>query len=110
MGQLKNGALTLPTDTTHKNLPALREIQKACSIETIYHQVKSLLDGNESVAKKAAIFLCHKHTETPLKEIGAHFGISDSGVSLASHRFSETLKRNRKLRKKIGEIQSHLNL
>lgn len=94
----------------YKNLPALREIKKACSIESIYYQVKILLDDSESVARKAAIFLCHKYTGTPLNEIGAYFSISDSGVSLASHRFSATLKRNRKLRKKIGEIQSQLNL
>lgn len=94
----------------YKNLPALREIKKSCSIEPMYYRVKILLDDSESVAKKATIFLCHKYTGASLKEIGAHFGIGDSGVSLASHRFSVTLKRNGKLRKKIIEIKSQLNL
>ncbi len=94
----------------YKNLPALREIKDTHSIESIYSKVKVILDGSESVARKATIFLCHQYTGSPLKEIGLHFGISDSGVSLASRRFSETLKRNRKLRKRIEEIQNQLIL
>ena len=94
----------------YKNLPALREIRKVSSIDSIYSQVQILLGDSESVARKAAIFLCHKYTGASLKEIGVQFGISDSGVSLASHRFSQTLKGSRRLRKKIGEIQSQLGL
>ncbi len=44
-----------------------------------------------------------------LKEIGAHFGISESGVSLASYRFSQVLQRDKKLRKKIEQVQNQLN-
>ena len=94
----------------YKNLPALREIKKTCSIESIYKQVKILLDDSDSVARKVTIYLCHKYSGASLNEIGAQFGISDSGVSLASHRFSETLKGSRRLRKKIREIHSQLNL
>jgi hypothetical protein len=100
----------LKRKSNDRNLPALREIKKAGSIESIYNNVKHFLNDNESIVRKAAIFLCHQHNGTPLKEIGAHFGIGESGVSLASHRFSQTLKRNRKLRKRMEEIQSALNL
>jgi len=94
----------------YNNLPALREIKKTCSIELIHNQVRVLLGDSESVARKAAIYLCHKYTGATLKEIGAQFGISDSGITLASHRFSEILKRSRRLRKKIDEIHNQLNL
>ncbi len=78
--------------------------------DSIYKKVKFLLGDNDSIARKASIFYCHRFNGVPLKEIGAHFGISESGVSLASSRFSQVLQRNKKLRKKIELVQNQLNL
>ena len=57
-----------------------------------------------------APFLCQGHTGEKLKDIGAHFGIGESGVSQASRRISDKIKNDKKLRGKIRKIENKLNL
>jgi chromosomal replication initiation ATPase DnaA len=40
------------------------------------------------LARGVKIYLCHKHTEKMLKEIGQHFDIGDFGVSQAGRRIA----------------------
>ncbi len=56
------------------------------------------------------LYLCHRHSRSTLKEIGSFFGIGESAVSQASHRFKMALDDDRKLRKKINYISKRLNL
>ena len=45
-----------------------------------------------------------------MAEIGKSFGIGESGVTQASKRFSERLKKDKKLRKTTEKIKKELNL
>lgn len=92
-----------------RNLPALRELSKASTTEII-KEVNSIFAKDPSLAKKIAIYLCHKHSGRTLKEIGAHFGIGESGVSQTSRRLELTIQQDKKLREKIKHIGNGLRL
>jgi REP element-mobilizing transposase RayT len=93
-----------------RDLPALRELRKIESIDLVYREVKFLLGDNKSISKKATLYICHQFSGKGLKEIGAHFGIGESAVTLASHRFKTVLQRDRKLRKNLKLIVEKLTL
>ena len=45
-----------------------------------------------------------------LKDIGKHFGIGESGVSQACRRVSHKIDRDKKLKRKIGNIEKKMKL
>jgi REP element-mobilizing transposase RayT len=92
-----------------KNIPALREIRKT-SLEAITEAVGQEFRDEPELARKAALYLSHRHSGRPLQEIGSKFGIGESGVSQASGRFNVELERNRKLKRRIDRIRKTLDL
>jgi REP element-mobilizing transposase RayT len=93
-----------------RNLPALAELTTGPTIEEISNEVKAILQEDTALSRKASLYLCHRYSRRTLKEIGNYFGIGESAVSQASHRFKLTLDNDRKLRKKINSISKRLNL
>ncbi len=63
-----------------------------------------------SLSRKAALYICHQFSGKSLKEIGEHFSICESAVTLASSRFKKAIQKDRKLRKNIELIKGKLNL
>ena len=51
-----------------------------------------------------------RYQDGRLAEIGKSFGIGESGITQASKRFSERLKKDRKLRKATERIKKKLNM
>ena len=94
----------------NRDLPAIRELKRIVDIDLIYEEARVLLGDSNRVSKNAALFICHLYSGKMLKEIGEYFGISESAVSLASSRFNQKMKWNRKLRKSIDLIIIKLNL
>ena len=66
--------------------------------------------GENGTSKKAAIHISHHYSGKSLKEIGAFYGISASGISLASSRFMKIIRWNVRLRRNIEEVIQKLNL
>ncbi len=93
-----------------RNLPALAELTTGPTIEEISNEVKVVMEEDTALSGKASLYLCHRYSRRTLKEIGSYFGIGESAVSQASHRFKLTLDNDRKLRKKINSISKRLNL
>jgi len=93
-----------------RNLPALAELTTGPTIEEITNEVKVVMEEDTALSRKASLYLCHRYSRRTLKEIGSYFGIGESAVSQASHRFKLTLDNDRKLRKKINSISKRLNL
>lgn len=93
-----------------RELPALRELKKIERINLVYKEVKNLIGDSDSISKKAALYICHQFSGKSLKEIGDHFGICDSAVTLASYRFKKVMQRDRRLRKNIELIVEKLYL
>ncbi len=94
---------------SHQDVPALRELKRVERLDIISKEVKTEM-GENGTSKKAAIYISHQHSGKSLKEIGAYFGISASGVSLASSRFMKTVRWNIRLRKNIEAVIKKLNL
>lgn len=93
-----------------RELPALRELKKIERIDLVYKEVKNLIGYSDSISKKAALYICHQFSGKSLKEIGDHFGICDSAVTLASYRFKKVMQRDRRLKKNIELIVEKLYL
>ncbi|GBE00513.1 chromosomal replication initiator protein DnaA [bacterium BMS3Abin07] len=62
------------------------------------------MEEDVALSRKASLYLCHRYSRKTLKEIGSYFGIGESAVSQASHRFKRKLDKDRKLSKKITYI------
>lgn len=92
-----------------RNLPALKELIKSKDIAKTHKEVEAIFNNKASLSKKFTLYLFHKYTDKPLKEIGTYFGIGESAVSEASRQFDIILKKNRKLQKKIELIREKLN-
>lgn len=91
-----------------RNLPALKEFSDRPAIEDIEKEVESVFGTDNSLSKKVKLYFCHKYSGKKLKEIGAHFGISESGVSQSSHRISSMLQADKKLSEQIALIGKRL--
>lgn len=83
-----------------RNLPALKELRKV-SIGEIEKGAEGIFGGDKVILRKAAIYLIHRYSGRNLREIGTYFGISESGVSQTSRRFSMLLEKDKKLSKKV---------
>jgi len=98
----------LTSRKTDRNLPALRELSKAC-IPKILKETESFFE-DRAVARKAALYLCHRFSGRSLREIGRHFGIGESAVSQASRRFEQNLEQDGELRRKLYVIGEKVRL
>ena len=93
-----------------KDLPALKELVERASIQEILDAVESVLGDQPVLARSVKMFFCQRHTGERLKDIGAHFGVGESGVSQASRRIRDKMEKDKSLRKKISRIEKELNL
>jgi chromosomal replication initiation ATPase DnaA len=51
------------------------------------------------------MYLCQKYARMKLKDIGADFGVGQSGVCQAARRFTEGMKMDRRLKKRIDAME-----
>jgi len=93
-----------------KDLPALKELVKKASMQEIFGEVESVLGKQPALARSVKMFLCQRYTGEKLKDIGKHFGIGESGVSHASRRVNDKIRKDKKLKRKIAKIERKLNL
>ncbi len=54
------------------------------------------------------MFLCQKYTDEKLKDIGAHFGVGESGVSQTCRRVSDKIIKDKKLERKMSKIEKKI--
>ena len=69
-----------------------------------------MIKQRKKVARKAAIYLSHRHSGRSLREIGSVFNIGESTVSQASRRFASEINESRMLRRKMARLQKKLDL
>jgi chromosomal replication initiation ATPase DnaA len=60
--------------------------------------VESVIGKDAALARSVKIFLCQRYTGEKLKDIGIHFGIGESGVSQASRRIQENIKKDKRIK------------
>jgi hypothetical protein len=93
--------------------PSIREIKdKVCKIYSCSNEDLLISKrGKCNEARNVAIYLTRRYTGGNLKHIGDEYNIKNySSVSTVINRTAEQLENNRKLRKKITEIESELNM
>ncbi len=93
-----------------KNLPALRQLAPKASVEDIFAVIDESFGKDAKPARDLKMFLCHKYTAIKLRELGSHFGISESGVCQAGRRVSLRLEKDRKLRNTVEKIEKRIRL
>jgi len=93
-----------------ENIPSLRQLTRRTSPEEIIKEVKTVFSGDEKLARRASIYLCHKYCGKRLREIGESFNVRDTAISEASRRFARELERNGKLRDMVAGIGEKLKI
>jgi REP element-mobilizing transposase RayT len=73
-----------------RNLLELRKLTMRLSLEHIIQAGRTHL-GEDRMADKAIIYLCHRYSGARLKEIGERFGVSESAVSQISNRLDKAM-------------------
>ncbi|UCD59076.1 MAG: transposase [Candidatus Hydrogenedentota bacterium] len=93
-----------------RDLPSLRALATGVSSEEIEQTVDRVFGADPALARKVKLHLYHTYTAQALKEIGMHFGIKESGVSLASSRMTLRMEHDAGLRAKVTKIKEKISL
>lgn len=93
-----------------RDLPALRELTGKPLPEDIMKAAQQAYPADERLAKKSAIYLCHRYSGEKLKRIGELFQLSESGITQASKRFSQELSSDKQLKAKLQDLAKSLFL
>ena len=93
-----------------KELPALKELSQKPSTQDIVDEVEAIFSKEKALAKNIKMYLCQRYTRERLKDIGSHFGIGESGVSQASRRVAQRIEKDKKLKKRIDNIEKKLHV
>jgi putative transposase len=93
----------------NRDVPAVAALTRQAP-QKIAERVRLAFEDKPEHARKIAIYLSHRFSGIPLKEIGKQFGIGESAVSQASRRLESTLSENAWLRKKVKKVGEALNL
>jgi len=91
-----------------RDLPALRDLSRGPGIEEIKAVSKEAFPENKRLARSVGIYLCRRYSGAKLKEIGALYGISESGVNRACDRFENMMERDKDLRKELKKVAEKL--
>jgi putative transposase len=95
---------------TDRNLPGLREVIDRPELDTLEKMVDSEIQSDEKLARQVKLYLSHSFSGRKLREIGARFNVSDSGVTQASRRIRDRQKADKKLEKLILKIFKRLKM
>jgi hypothetical protein len=88
-----------------KDLPALKQLAEGVSIQTICAEVEAAFAGQARLARSIQMYLFQKYGRMKLKDIGAYFGVGQSGVCQAARRVTERMKMDRRLKKRIDAME-----
>jgi len=87
-----------------RDVPAVRKLVAFPPPQSICEAVDAVCKEAD-LAKQIKLYLLHQYSGRKLKEIGGIFGISESGVSIASQRVKLKLKRDSDIRKIVKKIR-----
>jgi chromosomal replication initiation ATPase DnaA len=78
-------------------------------MQDIFDEVESVFGKEPALCRNVKMFLSQRYTGEKLKDIGTYFGIGESGVSQASRRVNDKIRKEKKFRRKIRKIEKKLN-
>jgi hypothetical protein len=92
-----------------RSVPAVRALSRRLPIEDLVQKVEEIVPDGK-LARKVAMYVCHRYGGGKLKEIGERFSIGDSAVSQATTRLHAELKSDKELGKLLAKVRKELNL
>ena len=93
-----------------EKIPALQELADRPSIAQISAVVDTFSWKEAGLSRSVKMYLCRQYSGARLKEIGAFFGIGESGISQASRRIEERMNSSRALKRKMKGVENKLFL
>ena len=78
------------------------------AMKEIFAEVEAVFGKGGTMSRNVKIYCCQRHTGEKLKDLGACFGIGESGVSLAVRRIKDRMRNDKKLTKSILRIEKKL--
>jgi hypothetical protein len=100
----------LTTRKMERGLTALRQFAPRPALEEILSPVKLVIYSDETLARQAGMYLCHRHIGEKQRTIGEFFNVRESAISEASRLFPRKTEKNKKLGKAIERIKGELNI
>ena len=91
-----------------RDVPALKKLVSNPSLDEIVSTVKTGLEEDGDLTRKASIFFCQKYSGAKLKEIGEYFGISDASVSQIKRRLELKAKEDHQLKMAMNKLDAIL--
>ena len=91
-----------------RELPALRDLSRGPGVAEIKALSEEAFPENERLARMAGIYLCWRYSGAKLKEIGALYGISESGVNRACFRFENMMEGEKDLSERLRRLTGKL--
>ena len=79
-------------------------------IDNILEVVNKAPFVDESIRKKAGIYLCHRYSGAKLKDIGRYFEMKDAAVSQASKRFAQQIEKDKSLKNALERTEERLRV
>ena len=76
----------------------------------IFDEVESVFGKEAALGRSVKMFLCQRYTGEKLKDIGACFGVGESGVSQACRRVKDKIRKDKKLEGKISKIEKKIKV
>lgn len=92
-----------------RSVPAVRALSRRLPIDGLVQKVEEIVPDCK-LARKVAMYVCHRYGGGRLKEIGERFGIGDSAVSQATMRLHAESKKDKELGKLLARIRKELDL
>jgi len=89
----------------NREVPQLRKIRPRPEMADILTIARELFGHKNRNARKTTIFIIHKNTDFPLREIGVFFGIGISGITDICRRTKLELLSNETLAQTVLEIE-----
>lgn len=93
-----------------RELPDLKDIPERIGLAEIEKAVDRIVAPDKKLARQVKLYFSHCYTGLKLKEIGGHYGISESGVTQASRRVRTRIEDDQKFARMIKQIASFVNV
>jgi len=71
----------------------------------LFNEVEPVFGKEAALGRNIKMFLCRKYTDKKLKDIGAYFGVGESGVSQTCRRVKDKIRKDKKIERKISKIE-----
>jgi len=85
-----------------RDIPVLKALIKRPGFDEIAEVVDSIYQSDSRIVRQIKLYVSHRFSGRKLKEIGKHYGISESGVTQASRRIKSRRRNLKLIEKKLS--------